>query len=85
MTLDLDELERKAKFANTPPVSSMAIDPVVVLALIERVRDLEADRHTVAHELGCTDDAAAYAAGNAVARIRSLEAALDRAYNRKDR
>lgn len=93
--MTLDELERKAKAAEWKDDSEPktyehfiaverfqeAITAPLVLALIERVRELERDRHTVAHELGCADDAGAYAANNAVARIQSLEAALDRAYN----
>lgn len=46
-------------------------DAVVLMA--ERVKELERDRHTVAHELGCADDACAYAVQAATQRVQELE------------
>ena len=79
MTLDLDELERRAKAAReVAPGNELVTAPYdAILALIERVRELDRDRHAVAHEFGCADDAGAYAAQAAMQRTRELEVRID--------
>lgn len=53
-----------------------AANPAVVLALLDRIGELEADRKTVAHELSCEVTACSYAAQAAVSRVAKLERCL---------
>jgi len=60
-------------------------DPrVVERLLLDRIAELEHERHTVAVELECADDACAHAAQQARQRVAGLEAFLGRLHGQTD-